>query len=71
MSPLKKIIRYDKCVDVVGTNLHLLSASAQTGELVGVTPVLVRLEDGKVHARYVVFASSYLGLNGSFLQEFL
>ena len=54
---------------MVGTNLHLLSASAQTGELVGVTAVLVRLEDGKVHARYVVFASSYLGLNGSFFRN--
>ena len=42
------------------TNLHLLPAPGQPSELVGVTSVLVRLEDGQVYACYVVFACSYL-----------
>ena len=42
------------------TNLHLLPAPCQSGELVRVTPVLVRLENGQVHASDVVLPSSYL-----------
>ena len=45
---------------MTATNLHLLPAPGQPGELVGVTSVLVGLENGQVHTGNVVFACSYL-----------